>query len=261
MLQQDGFMWEYRIPGSVMVKGGMKVLLMGFVAAYLLGEVVSWFFRSSFTLVLINAAKKGEIGVYAGGGFLLLIVVITLVVTAILYRNGYPARFTISGKGVLAETMPEQQNVNRTIETVAVLTSIASGRVGGFAAAAASRASETAFISWADLRKIIPDPAACRIRLKNSWRTVIVLYTAPEVYDHVLQSLYQYQQMDRQYQVPFPAPAPPPLTPPPAPNFASSAPPPLSPPAAPAIFCTSCGQQNIAEASFCRACGKALANS
>ena len=68
MLQQDGFMWEYRIPGSVMVKGGMKVLLMGFVAAYLLGEVVSWFFRSSFTLVLINAAKKGEIGVQQLGG-------------------------------------------------------------------------------------------------------------------------------------------------------------------------------------------------
>jgi len=193
MEEQHEIAWEYRVPGSEMILGGGKVLLIGFSITYLLGEIVSWFFRTSFTLYLISAAKRGEIGVWMSASFFILIAVFSLLVTALLYRNGYPMRFTITDKGVFAETMQEQRKANRTVQRLAVLSSMASGRPGGVAAAAASRACEKAWISWSDLKKILPDPDSGKIRLKNSWRTVVVLYCPPDLYAQVLQTLYQHK--------------------------------------------------------------------
>lgn len=178
--------WEFSIPGWVMVRGTIMLFVRAILACWIIAEIVTWFNRASATVYVVRAIQKGEVEFFFAAGFARIVVIVSVVTVAIMYAGGYRAIFTLTDEGAVAATALGQHKQNESVRTALDVMSLATGKPQGMAMSYASRVNETASLSWKNLRKVVPNRRKFRIALKNSWRTVIVLYCTPENYARAL---------------------------------------------------------------------------
>ncbi len=115
----------------------------------------------------------------AAGGLWLL----GFLIMALVYRGRLQVRYTLTGKGVLQETIDKTaKGANRLAIVVGALAR--SPRVLGSGLIAKSREAEA--IEWSMVARADDDPARHFITLSNSWRTLMWLQCTPENHDQVL---------------------------------------------------------------------------
>jgi len=114
----------------------------------------------------------------AGVGFFLLGVLIMLAV----FGNRMTMRFRVDGAGVAATVIDRRA---RTLNRVAIVAGALTGKANLAGAGLIARSGEEVETGWPGIRRAVYEPGRRAIALRNRWRTVVVLYCAPENYDAV----------------------------------------------------------------------------
>jgi hypothetical protein len=151
----------YDMTKVVGITYGLMLVLVGVFVA--LGNGVAAFVAFAQVLTAIMA------------GFALVFVGVMVV----FFGNRYPARYTLTTKGALMESLSRRaKGANLAAVTLGVL----AGRPGLAGAGLLAASGEAVSIAWRDVRRIREHPDHCVMSLMNGWRVVIRLYCTPENY-------------------------------------------------------------------------------
>lgn len=131
---------------------------------------------------------------FDGWIYVILLLVLLLGLTALMivavYGNRSYAVFEIDEKGIRQYPTKKTHRKNTAINTILFLLGLASGRPGYAGAALIAQSTNSASITWRNVGKLKFYPRQKAIAVKNSWRTVLVIYCTPENYEEVSQFMY-----------------------------------------------------------------------
>jgi hypothetical protein len=172
--------WEARVPLAT-----NRRVLRDMALAFGLGSAIA------YLLVAVALVAQGEWGALkplaigfaaAGAGLFLL----GLLVMLLIFGNRMTMRFRVDAAGAAAMTVDRRARIANRLAIVAGALARKPGVAGAGLIAAGG---ETMATRWAGVRRAVYDPGARAIALRNRWRTVIVLYCAPENYDEVAETV------------------------------------------------------------------------
>jgi hypothetical protein len=104
-------------------------------------------------------------------------------VMVVFFGNRYPARYTLTAKGALMESLSRRA---RGTNVAAIVLGVLARRPGLAGAGMLAASEEAVSIAWRDVRRIREHPDHCVMSLMNGWRVVIRLYCTPENYEAAL---------------------------------------------------------------------------
>lgn len=189
MDKTGGWQWDRNV-GILTNPLVLASLFKGFAAAFgitwLILEMISWTMKTSMTLyVLRHPMKVLEEGIFALI-FIGLIVVITVIVTAIIFRNGYDAHFGVNEQGVWMTPQPGQRKTNDRIHQLLFGLGVLMRKPGAVGMAMIADATQERSIAWPEVKKVVPYPSRLAIGLHDSWHCALIIYCLQENYETVL---------------------------------------------------------------------------
>jgi hypothetical protein len=108
-----------------------------------------------------------------------IVAVIMVFVMLVLYRNRFPARFTVNHEGATIEVSRTQRKLN----TAVIILGCLAGKPGVAGSGFLARAQERQFFGWVDVFKVELFPGRRVVVLRNGWRTVARLYCTADNYE------------------------------------------------------------------------------
>ncbi|MCX7779903.1 MAG: hypothetical protein N2491_03170 [Negativicutes bacterium] len=180
--------WDANIPPGDLLKMGLKIMGMAVVIFLIIIEVITGF---SFIKAITDAIAKRDPYLGYAAGFIGLWLILSFLFCWALFAKGYEVTFLVNYAGAAMDTRPERRRINRWINGLLFWLSLLSQRPGGMGTAILAEASQSIFVEWTDVQRIVPQPDRFIIRLQNSWRTVLSLYCSAENYQSVLDLVYE----------------------------------------------------------------------
>lgn len=107
---------------------------------------------------------------------------IGLLVMRLLFRGGYPVRYTVSGEGVRMQTL---SRVAKRTNRLALALGILTGKPGLLGSGLNARSRETEAVSWQGAFRAEFRPQRHLIVLKGAWRTLMLVQCTPENFAQV----------------------------------------------------------------------------
>lgn len=111
-----------------------------------------------------------------------------LLVMLLLFRGGYPVRYTVSGEGVRMETLSQ---VAKRSNRLAIVLGALSGKPGLLGAGLVAQTRETEAVAWQGAFRLEPRPRRQLIVLKGSWRSLMLVQCREDNYEEVLARMRQ----------------------------------------------------------------------
>ena len=168
--------------GSIAKAFGIAMLIF-----WLILEIISWTMGKSMTLyVLRHPGKTLEEGAIAFG-FVGVLIVVTMIATAIVFRNGYDAHFGVNEDGAWMTPQQRQRETNQSIHKILFGMGVLMGKPGTAGTAILAETGQDRSISWNEVKRIEPYPFRLAIGLHDSWHCALIIYCLPENYEAVLQ--------------------------------------------------------------------------
>jgi len=119
----------------------------------------------------------------------LLLIVILFGLTAlfiqVVYKNRSYAVFEIDEKGIKQYPMKNTAKKNTAINTILFFAGLAKGKPGYAGTALIAETTNSAFITWKNIKMLKFYPREKAIAVKNGWRTVLVVYCTEVNYQEV----------------------------------------------------------------------------
>ncbi len=110
-----------------------------------------------------------------------VLAVIFVFVMLVVYRNRFPAKFTVNSEGAMIEVTPSQRKMNSAVVMIGFL----AGKPGVAGSGMLARSQELQMFPWAEVYRVDLYPSRNVVVLRNSWRTTARLYCTPENYEQV----------------------------------------------------------------------------
>ncbi|MCX6553324.1 MAG: hypothetical protein NTY02_20350 [Acidobacteria bacterium] len=107
---------------------------------------------------------------------------LAIAIMAVIFRNRFQARITISAHGVVVES---RSRVGRILNRVAAIGGALGRSPTTAGAGLLAMSSESVGIEWTDVRRVRQHADQLVLSLMNSWRVVLRIYCTPENYDQV----------------------------------------------------------------------------
>lgn len=192
---QAGRGWEWNRTVSVLTNPlVLGSLCKGFGIAigilWLILEMISWTMKTSMTLYVIRNPMKVLVEAQFAIGFVLVLAVISAIATALVFRNGYDARFGVNEDGAWMTPQAGQRKTNGNIHKLLFGLGVLAGKPGATGMAMIADATQDRSIAWSDVAKIVPYPSRAAIGFHDSWHCVLILYCLPEQFEAILQYAY-----------------------------------------------------------------------
>lgn len=189
MNKSGGWQWDRNV-GILTNPLVLASLMKGFAAAFgitwLVLEIISWTMKKSLTIYVIThplvVLKEGIFAI----GFIAVIVVITVIVTAIIFRNGYDAHFGVNEQGVWMTPQPGQRKTNDRIHGLLFGLGLLMRKPGAVGMAMIADATQERSVAWPEVEKIVPYPSRLAIGFYDSWHCTVIIYCQPENYEAIL---------------------------------------------------------------------------
>lgn len=108
--------------------------------------------------------------------------VLGFLVMALLFRGRYRVRYTVSGTGVLMETLDK---VAKGSNRLAIALGALSGKPGLLGAGLINRSRESEAVEWDGTFRAVQRPARHLVVIKGAWRSLMLVQCLPENYARV----------------------------------------------------------------------------
>ena len=162
--------WHYDVPlltSRFMVWDFVRVTLISTAISYVLVAVTGWLVDGEPAL-LPPLALLIVIGVVLALFFL----------ASLLLGNRHGARFTVGPKGVRYAAEQRERTINRVVMIVGALAGSPTTTGAGMIASG----QEEMFVPWGEIYRVVYYPGPRVIVLRNTWRAVLRLHLAEELY-------------------------------------------------------------------------------
>ena len=172
----NGITWEISVPllnNRLMV--GATVKIFGFAAMGVAG-LLSLVFATQGDWQLIPQTFLSMM--LLGGG----LIVLSLAIMAVVFRNRWRFRFTLSENCIRFETIDKTL---RATNRLAVIAGVFLGRPQAIGAGLIGQSQETQEIKWSGRFRALYKPRSHVVILRNRWRRLMIIYCAPENYTEV----------------------------------------------------------------------------
>lgn len=172
--------WERRV--SLL---GQPILLRAYAIALLCTALVM---GGLMAFILAASGEAAGIPALLGllGAVLLGLALVFLLVALLVFGNRMTQRFTLDARGVRSEVVDRRATGAARLLVVLGLLTGRPGAVGGGLIAAGDRGRG---LDWSEVGRVRYDPRRHVVALGNSWRTVVILFCAPENYAAVAQAV------------------------------------------------------------------------
>lgn len=108
----------------------------------------------------------------------------------IIYKNRFWSIFEVDEKRIRQYPMKRTAKKNTAVNSILFFAGLAAGKPGYAGTALIAQSTQSASISWRNVGRLKFYPRQRAIGVKNSWRTVLVVYCTPENYDEVSQFMH-----------------------------------------------------------------------
>ncbi|MFN3593948.1 MAG: hypothetical protein ACK4TK_04620 [Thiobacillaceae bacterium] len=122
------------------------------------------------TLALVMLAVTGGLGLLG------------LLVMRLLFRGGYPVRYTVSADGVQMQTVSQ---VAKRVNRLAIVVGILTGKPGLLGSGLIARSRETEALSWQGAFRAELRPKRHLIVLRGAWRNLMLVQCTPQNFAQV----------------------------------------------------------------------------
>lgn len=175
------------LPGSLVWEIGVGILdqplvLIDTVKVFGLAFLVVWGLVSFLFAVDGRWQLVLDVGLLLGALSLAVLVIGTLV-AALVYRNRLRHRFTLAPDAAICERIDRRA---RTVGRLTILLGLLLGRPGAVGTGLITETSVRTRVAWSSVRRVTLYPSFGAIRLRNDWRTTLILYCRPEAWDEVV---------------------------------------------------------------------------
>ena len=186
MHNSGGWQWDRNV-GILTNPLVLASLFKGFAAAFgvlwLVLEIVSWTMKKSMTLyVFTHPLVVLKEGIFVWG-FIAVIIVVTAMVTAIIFRNGYDARFGVNEQGAWMTPQPGQRQTNERIHNLLFGLGLLMRKPGAVGMAILADATQERSVAWSEVKKVESYPSRLAIGFHDSWHCALIIYCLPENYE------------------------------------------------------------------------------
>lgn len=164
---------ELRFFSPEMLKAWGLALLASWVLMMLLLGIV---FTAQGETEALPTLALVMLAVTAGLGLLGLLVML------LLFRSGYPVRYTISSEGVHMQTLSQ---VAKRANRLAIALGLLTGKPGLLGSGLIARSRETEALSWQDAFRAELRPQRHLIVLKGAWRILMLVQCTPKNFAQV----------------------------------------------------------------------------
>lgn len=185
----EGWQWDRNVS---ILKNPLVLssLFKGFGLAcgvlWLILEIISWTMRTSMTFYILKHPLKVLDDAQFALLFVGIIIFVTIVVTAIVFRNGYDAHFGVNAEGVWMTPQPGQKASNDSIHRLLFGLGVLAGKPGAVGMAMIADATQDQSVAWAEVKKIVPYSSGLAISFHDSWHCTLIIYCLPENYQTIL---------------------------------------------------------------------------
>lgn len=122
------------------------------------------------TLALVMLAVTGGLGLLG------------LLVMLLLFRGGYPVRYTVSADGVQMQTLSQ---VAKRVNRLAIVLGLLTGKPGLLGSGLIARSRETEALSWQGAFRAELRPQRHLIVLRGAWRNLMLVQCTPQNFAQV----------------------------------------------------------------------------
>lgn len=105
-----------------------------------------------------------------------------LLVMLLLFRGGYPVRYTVSADGVQMQTL---SRVAKRVNRLAIVLGLLTGKPGLLGSGLIARSRETEALSWQDAFRAELRPQRHLIVLRGAWRNLMLVQCTPQNFAQV----------------------------------------------------------------------------
>lgn len=108
-----------------------------------------------------------------------VLAILFVFVMLVIFKNRFPARYTVNNDGAMIEVTPSQRKMNKAVVVLGFL----AGKPGVAGSGMLAQSQETQLFPWVDVYRVDLFPGRRVVVLRNGWRTVARLYCTAENYE------------------------------------------------------------------------------
>lgn len=186
---RGGWEWDRNVSiltNPLVLASLFKGFGLSFALFWLILEIGSWTMKTSMTLYVLRHPLKVLHEAQFALMFVGLIVFLTVIITALIFRNGYDAHFGVNEEGLWMAPQAGQRKTNDFIHNMLFGLGILAGKPGAVGMAMIADATQERSIAWPEVKKVVPYPSRIAIGLHDSWHCALIVYCQPENYEVIL---------------------------------------------------------------------------
>lgn len=157
------------------------LILVSLIKVMMLAVVLPGVLLAFLLAVDGDAVSVGSIFVGIAIAFAVIVVLGLLAATVIL-RNRFSTRYVIDHRGVRQSSVDHRADA---ASTAAVVAGVVAGSPGTVGAGLIAMSQADRSVAWSAVASVRRHPARHAIALSNSWRTVMLIFCPPQIYETV----------------------------------------------------------------------------